>query len=244
MTTPKDIREEKNQVILGDCLETMKDIPDKSIDMVLTDPPYELDNHGGGTTDFAQRKLVKDLHIDFISSSFDMGAVFAEIERVSKTMNLVMFCSNKQVSKIMGYWESRGYSTTLLVWDKPNPVPFGNGKYISSIEFIVYVRGKNAPYNSIGYEEQLKTFRYGVPSSKNRLHPTEKPVDMLERLIKIHSNEGGIVLDPFAGSGSTGVACKNLKRNYILIEKEPEYIEIIKKRLQEIQPKLRCMTIN
>lgn len=221
----------KNTVIHGDCLEVMKGIPDKSIDCIIIDPPYEQDNHGGGKTDFAQRKLVKDLHIDFISNSFDMPTVFSEIERISKVVNLVMFCSNKQVSKIMKYWEDKKYSTTLLVWDKPNPVPFGNGKYISNLEFIVYVRGKGATYNNIGYNEQLKTFKYGVPSSKSRLHPTEKPVEMLERLLKIHTKEGDTVLDMFAGSGSLGTACHNLNRSFILIEKEQEYIDIINKRL-------------
>jgi len=223
-----------NKVILGDCLEVMKDIPDGSVDMVLIDPPYKQENHGGGKTDFAQRKLVKDLHIDFISNSFDIDKTFNEIIRISKIVNFVTFCSNKQVSKIMSWWETRGFSTTLLIWEKTNPVPFGNGKYISSIEFMVYVRGKGCTYNNIGYENQLKTFRYASPSSKKRFHPTEKPNELLERLLKIHTNENDIVLDCFAGSGTTGVACKNLNRNYILIEKEPEYIEVIKKRLNSL----------
>lgn len=220
------------ELIHGDCLEEMKKIPDGSVDLVLSDPPYELDNHGGGTTEFAQRKLVKDLHIDFISKSFDMPTVFKEIIRVSKVVNLVIFCSNKQVSQIMKYWEDRGYSTTLLVWDKPNPVPFGNGKYISNLEFMIYVRGKNAPYNNIGYNEQLKTFRYGVPSSKARLHPTEKPTELLERLLKIHTNEDSVVLDMFMGSGTTGVACKNLNRNFIGIELDETYYNIAKERIE------------
>lgn len=225
----------KLELIQGDCLEEMKNVPDGSIDLVLTDPPYELENHGGGKTDFAQRKLVKDTHIDFISSSFDIDAVFTEIERISKVVNLVTFCSNKQVSKIMNWWESRGYSTTLLVWEKTNPVPFGNGKYISSVEFMVYVRGKGAIYNNIGYKDQLKTFRYGTPSAKARLHPTEKPIELLERLLKIHSNEESVVFDPFMGSGTTGVACKNLNRNFIGIELDEEYLKIAEARIENTQ---------
>ena len=83
------------KLINGEALEQLKLIPTKSIDFVCIDPPYELDNHGGGKTDFAQRKLVKDLHIDFISNGFDIEKIFTEIERVSKTMNMVCFCSNK-----------------------------------------------------------------------------------------------------------------------------------------------------
>ncbi len=225
-----------NTIVQGDCVEVMKQIPDKSINMVLTDPPYEQDNHGGGNTVMAQRKL-NNSYIDFISDSFDMGTVFNEIKRISKTINLLIFCSNKQISKIMRYWEDEKYPTTLLVWDKPNPIPFGNGKYISNLEFMVYVRGKNATYNNIGYNEQLKTFRYANPSSKQRFHPTEKPVDLLERLVKIHSKENDIVLDCFAGSGSTLVACKKLGRRFIGIELSEEYCAIARNRISIITKK-------
>lgn len=221
------------QLINGEAVTEMKKLPDNSIDFVLIDPPYELDNHGGGKTNFAQRKLVKDLHIDFISNGFEMGKVFTEIERVSKTMNMICFCSNKQVSKIMNYWEQKKYSVTLLVWQKTNPVPFGNGKYISDLEFMVFVRGKKAIYNSIGYKDQLKTFTYPAPSSKKRIHPTEKPQEILERLIKIHSNEGSTVLDCFGGSFSTGLACLKLNRNFIGIEIDTDIYNTAKKRLEE-----------
>jgi site-specific DNA-methyltransferase (adenine-specific) len=217
----------------GDCLELMKDIPDKSIDFVCIDPPYELDNHGGGKTDFAQRKLVKDLHIDFISNGFEMEKVFTEIERVSKTMNMICFCSNKQVSKIMNYWEQKKYSVTLLVWQKSNPVPFGNGKYISDLEFMIYVRGKNAIYNNTGYANQLKTFNYPAPSSKARIHPTEKPIELLKRLIEIHSNKGSVVLDCFGGSFSTGLACMELGRDFIGMELDDKYFEIAERRITD-----------
>ncbi|MCK9476525.1 MAG: hypothetical protein M0R46_11430 [Candidatus Muirbacterium halophilum] len=107
-------------LINGEAVEQLKLIPDKSVDFVCIDPPYELDNHGGGKTDFAQRKLVKDLHIDFISNGFEMEKVFTEIERISKTMNMICFCSNKQVSKIMNYWEQK--SIQLLYWCGKNQI--------------------------------------------------------------------------------------------------------------------------
>lgn len=220
-------------LVNADCFDVFPLIADKSVDAVIIDPPYELDNHGGGKTDFAQRKLVKDLHIDFISNGFEMEKVFTEIERVSKTMNMVCFCSNKQVSKIMNYWEQKKYSVTLLVWQKSNPVPFGNGKYISDLEFMVYVRGKNAIFNNTGYENQLKTFNYPAPSSKARIHPTEKPIELLKRLIEIHSNKGSVVLDCFGGSFSTGLACMELERDFIGIEIDAEIFNSAKKRVEE-----------
>lgn len=219
------------KLINGEALEQLKLINNKSIDFILIDPPYELDNHGGGKNQFGDRKLTKDLHINFISSGFDMENIFYEFERISKTMNLICFCSNKQVSKIMNYWEQKNYSVTLLVWQKTNPVPLCNGKYISDLEFMVYVRGKKATYNNTGYSNQLKTFNYPSPSSKSRIHPTEKPLILLKRLIEIHSNKGDIVLDCFAGSFSTGLACKYLERDFIGIEIDKNYFELGKNRI-------------
>lgn len=221
-------------LINGEAVEQLKLIPDKSVDFVCIDPPYELDNHGGVVDGHdLTRKLNRDKHINFISNGFDLDAVFSQIERVSKVMNMVCFCSNKQVSKIMNYWEQKKYSVTLLVWQKPNPIPFGNGKYISDLEFMVYVRGKNAIYNNTGYANQLKTFNYPAPSSKVRIHPTEKPVELLKRLIEIHSNKDSVVLDCFGGSFSTGLACMELGRNFIGIEIDEEIFNSAKKRLEE-----------
>jgi len=228
------------ELINGEAVERIKLLKDKSIDFVLIDPPYKLDNHGGGKTDFAQRKLVKDLHIDFISNGFDMKDVFVEIERLQPTLNAVIFCSNKQVSEIMSYWERKKYSVTLLVWQKTNPVPFGNGKYISDLEFMIYIRGKNAIYNSIGYKDQLKTFTYPAPSSKSRIHPTEKPQGILERLVKIHSNKNSTVLDCFGGSFSTALACLKLKRNFIGIEIDKDIYNVAKKRVAEKEKELNA----
>lgn len=227
------------KLIKGDCLEKLKNIPDKSVDLVLTDPPYSLDLHGGGKGFLKDRQLMKDRHIKFISDSFDQEVVFSEVKRVCKKVNLVIFCSNKQVSEIMSYWEKQKLSATILVWNKPNPIPASNGKYVSSIEFMIYVREKGATYNSIGYHDQLKVFNYKAPSSKQRIHPTEKPVEMLERLLKIHSSENQVVLDMFMGSGSTGEACLSLGRSFIGIEKDENYFNAAKKRIQEHYLKLR-----
>jgi DNA modification methylase len=220
------------KLLLGDCLDKLKELDDNSIDFILTDPPYELDNHGGGQNVDLHRKL-NEKHIDFISNGFDIDLVFSEFERVMKTVNACIFCSNKQISKIMSYWETKGYSTTCLIWQKPNPIPFGNGKYLSDVEFIIYVRGKGATYNNLGMKEQSKVFNYSSPSSKKRIHPTEKPVELLERLIRIHSNPNDVVLDTFGGSGSTGEAALNNQRDVIIIEKDETYFELIKNRLDK-----------
>ena len=133
-------------------LELLKSLPDNSIDFVLTDPPYEIEaSQGGGC--FKDRNLLNK-GIEYLSNGFEYDTYFSEYERVLKTMNAIIFCSNKQVSKTMNWFENKGYSVTLLVWKKPNPIPLGNGKYIGDIEFMVYARGKGATFNNVGYKDQ------------------------------------------------------------------------------------------
>lgn len=123
---------EVNKIHNGDCLELMKEIPDKSIDLVLTDPPYLLDNQGGvGKGDFAKRKLMKLKHINWISEDFDYNSVLNEFIRVCNPLNLYIFCSNKQISRTMSFFENKGYKVTLLMWHKTNAVPLGNNTYHS-----------------------------------------------------------------------------------------------------------------
>lgn len=217
----------------GDCLKLIKQIPDKSIDLIITDPPYELDSHGGGNTELAQRKLVKENHINFISAGFDYDLVFNEFIRICKIPNMFIFCSNKQVSKIMQWFENKKLSVTLLVWHKKNPVPLCNKKYLSDCEFIIYIRGKNATFNNnTPFEYKRKVYSSSIVPNKKRLHPTQKPVELLERYILQHSKENDIVIDPFMGSGSTGVACVNTNRNFIGIELNENYFNIAKERIK------------
>lgn len=220
----------------GDCLELMATMPDNSVDFILSDIPYELNLNGGGCNgDFSTRKQIqsrKDSSLYFVSQGIDYDKVFSEFERLCKVVNVCVFCSNKQIGRIMTWWEQRGYVATLLVWDKPNPMPLGNGCYINNLEFIVYVRGKGATYNTLGYKHQLKTFRDTPPMAKERIHETEKPVPLLQHLLLLHSNEGDVVFDPYAGSFTTAIACHKAKRKFIGCEILPKYYDAAMKRLQ------------
>lgn len=159
-------------------------MPDGSVDFILTDIPYEFDLHGGGQGEyFATRKQMasyKDNSLLFISEGIDYDRVFTEFMRICRGINICCFCSNKQVGKIMTWWEQKGYVATLLVWDKPNPLPLGNHCYLNNLEFIVYVRSRGVTYNNIGYQYQFKTFRDSPPPSDKRLHETEKPLFIIE----------------------------------------------------------------
>ena len=223
----------QNRIICADCLDILRRLPDKCVDLVLTDPPYELDTHGGGN-----RKQWKNIHNNFIkdlSFGFDYEQIFNEFIRICKTPNILIFCSNKQISKIMTFFENKKLSTTLLCWHKKGYIPFANGKHISDIEFIIYVRGKNAHWNNDIEVYQKSKILEDNWRIKNKIHPTEKSVEVIEHLIKLHSYEKDLILDCFSGSGTTAIACHNLKRRFICIERDKEYCEASIKRLEEAQ---------
>lgn len=230
------------QLYNDDCLNVLRTIPDKSIDLVVTDPPYELDNHGGGTTELATRKLVSDTenYIDFMSSGFNYDSLFNELIRILKIPNMFIFCSNKQVSKIMSYFENMKLSTTLLCWNKTNPSPLCNGKYLSDLEFIVYVRGKGSTFNNdTPFDYKRKCYTSGIVPTKDRLHTAQKPVELLKRYILLCSNPCETVLDCFMGSGSTGVACVETNRNFVGIEIDKNYFDISKQRIHDAQDQIK-----
>ena len=119
------------------------------------------------------------------------------------------------------------------MWSKTNPIPLCFGSYVSDIEYIVYVHTKGSYFNNnVPFDYKKKTKRYPIIiENVNKFHPAQKPVEMLEELIEVHTNPNDVVLDCFMGSGSTGVACMRRKRNFIGIEIEEKYFDIAKMRI-------------
>ena len=213
-----------NKVICDNCLVAMKDIPDKSVDCIITDPPYGMKYQSAWRIATPQfKKIENDNNIDWFPE------FIKECYRVLKdNSHIYIFCNDYNISKFRDLQEQAGFKNKrTLVWVKNNHTS-GDllGDYANKTEFINYAQKGRKLLNG-GRNTNVLEF-----SRVSKLeHPTQKPVDLNEFLIKKSTNENDIILDPFAGSGTTGVACKNLNRNYILIEKEPEYIDIINKRL-------------
>lgn len=230
---------EVNKIYNDDCLNILKQLPDKCIDLVLTDPPYIMDNHGGKVnTGSFKRALTNEKHIDFICQDFDFISIFNEFIRICKKVNIFIFCSNAQISRTMSFFEEKGYSVTCLVWDKPNPIPLCNGKYVSNLEFIIHIKEKGAYFNNdLSVREKLKSFNYNIPT--NRIHPTQKPIELINHLLRIGSKENNLVLDCFSGSGTTAISAYNLNRRFICIEKYYDYWKASCERLEEHQSQLR-----
>ena len=234
----------ENKVIQGDCLEVMKDIPDKSIDMILCDLPY-------GTTACKWDTIIpfEPLWEQYKRIIKDNGAI---VLTASQPFTSALVMSNIKMFKYEWVWEkskATGYlnSKIMPMVAHENILVFGKGKTKYNPQKIAgepYNKGKaHRPTDVYGSQTETlvknddgtrypRTVQYFITvESEGKLHPTQKPVALFEYLIKTYTNEGDLVLDNCAGSGTTGVACKNLNRNYILIEKETEYIDVINKRL-------------
>lgn len=236
----------KNTVIKGDCLIEMQKIPDKSIDMILCDLPY-------GTTACKWDTIIpfEPLWEQYKRIIKDNGAI---VLTASQPFTSALVMSNPKMFKYEWIWEKShptGLFSAKYVPMKyhENILVFAKGK---TAYFPQMWEGK-LDHNKRGYSGSSEHYNNKVtftPSRQSNLkypksvqkvncenrvglfHPTQKPVALFEYLIKTYTNEGDLVLDNCAGSGTTGVACKNLGRSFILIEKEQEYIDIINKRLE------------
>ncbi len=216
-----DLKEENITLMLGDCLERMKEIPDGSVDMILTDPPYGMDfqsNHR--KTKYA--KIKGDSNLDWL------GDWCSELYRVAADNTAhYIFCSFHHVDKFKQALEKQFKIKNVLIWEKNN-TSMGDlkGDFAPKYEMIIFVHKGRRFINGKRDANILK-----FSKTKNELHPTQKPVDLLQYLTEKFSDEGQTILDPFMGSGSTGIAAKNLNRKFMGIEMDEGYFEIAKKRI-------------
>jgi site-specific DNA-methyltransferase (adenine-specific) len=205
-----------NKIHCCDCLEFMKQIPDKSIDMVLTDPPYGIGEARGKNKSRGKLATAKDYGVSNWDDEIPSEEYFKEIIRISK--NQVIFGGNYFIEHLSN-------SPCWIVWDKDN----GNSDFadceLAWTSFKTAVRKFKWKWQGM-LQEDMK-------NKDVRVHPTQKPIELMRWILENYSKEGDIVLDPFLGSGTTARACKDLNRDYIGIEISPEYCEIARKRLRQ-----------
>ena len=221
-----DYKDDDTFLMIGDCLERMKEIPDASVDMVLCDLPYgEVAQKSSGL-----RLLDRG---DADRCDIDLDALVGEFHRVCSG-SVYAFCGTEQISPLVAAFRTFGMTTRVGAWEKTNPSPMnGSRLWVSGLEFCVFARKPNAIFN-----EHCKKALWQAPSGRSKIHPTQKPVALMERLILASTNEGDVVLDNTMGSGTTGVACANTGRKFIGIEREPKYYEIAKARISEAVNKI------
>ena len=223
------------QLIHGDCYEEIKKIPDKSIDLVYIDIPYLMESGGGGSSPIAKRiNKINYNDIVEIRNGIDF-TILDELCRVLKHIYIYIWCSKEQILDIMTYFiKGRDCRFNLLVWCKTNPTPATNNIWLPDLEYCLVFKEKGAARYNDGYELKSKWYLSPInkPDKDIWEHPTIKPLDLVERHIKHSTKPGDTVLDCFMGSGTTGVACRNLDRNFIGIEIDQKYFDIAKRRIE------------
>lgn len=234
-----------NTVIQGDCLELMKDIPDGSVDMILADLPY-------GTTACKWDTIIpfEPLWEQYKRIIKPNGAI---VLTASQPFTSALVMSNPRMFKYEWIWEKHQGTNPMSAKFSPlksheNIVVFAKNKTVynpqmeigkpysgfnsNKVQSEVYGGGRSVHRDNKDGSRYPKTVLRFTKDKGKRSHPTQKPVALFEYLIKTYTNEGDLVLDNVAGSGTTGVAAKNLNRNYILIEQDADYVKIIKERLE------------
>ena len=247
-------------LILGDCLEVMKSIPDGSIDAIITDPPY-------GTTACKWDSVI------------DFKLMWEQLNRIIKPNGAIVLFGSEPFSSALRMSNIKNYKYDWI-WNKVSPSGHLNAKIMpmKSHELVSVFYNKPPTYNQqrrepnenshgrgtkyLNVVRDIKESTYGAVlqskenksadglcspisiikfsrgNGRNTLHPTQKPIALMEYLIKTYTNENETVLDFTMGSGSTGVAAKNLNRNFIGIEQDENYFKIAEQRIKETEYKL------
>ncbi len=230
---------------LGDCREILPDLP--QVDLVLTDPPYNLDGLSGGG--FAGNAIY---HNELLRTMADFEPEEHLQLWMSKqeTTNIVAFGSRNLISRYSHWAEDHNLVYDLHTWYKPNAIPFCSGCFKSDIEYINLLYAAGRYFHSHLLQMQYsKVYTHNLLTNlKEKLHPTEKPLGIMAKYITILSSQDSLILDPFLGSGITAVAAKKLGRRCIGIEIEEKYLEIAANRCRQSvmdlsEPRLQAVTL-
>jgi DNA modification methylase len=205
---------------LADCMDVLPTFG--KVDAVITDPPYgEVNRKSSG---------LRNLDVgcaDIVT--FDEAELAGHLSRLSDTVYI--WCGTEQVSAYRAELVALGMSTRVCVWEKTNPSPMnGQHLWLSSIELCVFGRRKGAKFN-----EFCASPVWRMATEPKEFHPTAKPIGLMERQVSASTAFGDTVLDPFMGSGTTGIAAVNLGRKFIGIEREDKYFDIACERIENAQ---------
>jgi len=221
-----------NYIDNADCLEGMKTIPDRSVDLVVTDPPYLIETRGAGLYAQPDKQYTKEL--EPMADGF-CEEVLDELCRVLKRINIYLFCSQKQLLPLLDYFVTRRRCNwNLLAWHKSNPVPACGNKYLTDTEYILFFREKGVKvYGDYWTKRTYYVTPKNTADKKLHGHPTIKPLEIVQNLITNSTEPGAVVLDTFMGSGTTAVACMRTGRNFIGFELNERYHAIATNRVAE-----------
>ena len=236
----------------GDCVDIMAQFPEESIDLILTDPPYNISQEGNKIV--RNKKHYKwraktDISLDFGKWDRDWSSDkefllwteewFSEFSAIAKQQAWFFIFFNKQKTGYFDLFLGPKYgikARTIYVWCKTNPVPSFRKVNFNSATEVAWVGSKGGSKLKNFKEQKYMSNYFLSPNAsayKKTTHPTEKPITLFTHLVEVASNENDIVLDSFMGSGTTAIACERTHRKWIGIEKNKNYCEIIKSRVND-----------
>lgn len=225
-----------NEIYNIDCMEGLKLINDNSIDLVIIDPPYLLNINNVKNLSNMNRYANDLLNL---KDGFDLKVLDLLIQKMKK-INIYIYCSKRQVKDLLNYFSNKNCNHEILTWHKQNPSPLINNNYLPDTEYILFFREKGVKlYGNYHTKRKYYISLTNKVDKQKYKHPTIKPLELIEYHIENSSKEGDLILDCFAGSGTTLVGAINKNRRYIGFEIDKNYYEIAKKRIEEAVLKRR-----
>lgn len=229
---------------LADSRDFVTRVPDSSVDLILTDPPYNLSPYSTGNIALPWRREINNDLAEWDKKTFAPEEWVTQFKRILKPSgNIFAFTSYNLLGRWHEAFDSEFDTFQFMVWHKTNPVPkIRRAGFLNSCELIVCMWNKGHTWNFTNQKDMHNFIESPICMGAERLdkpkHPTQKPVRVLERIIALGSNEGDLVFDPFMGVGSTGVAAIKLNRMFLGIEIDDSYFEAAKERLRLLPPTL------
>ena len=230
---------ELDKIYNCDCIEFMKSLPDESVDLLCTDPPYRITSRGstGSMSGYITSDIAKNGKI-FQHNDIDIEEYLPEFYRILKAdAHCYIMCNNVNLPHFFDViGKSDFHFVKLLVWDKQSKIC--GRYYMGQIEHIFMLRkGKDKPINNCSQSDLLSFSNFNREKDKdgNNLHDSMKPIPLMQCLIENSTQEGELVLDPFIGSGTTALACIRSKRHYIGCEIDPKYYKVALDRIDKEQ---------
>lgn len=240
-----------NKIYNMDCLEGMKEIPNGSIDLIVTDPPYLHDNGNwmlsgvmGERSILGKKGGIFDPEGEIYTEMSEFGIKEVDsflslaVDKM-KIPNMYIFCNETQVP-IYGMWaREHNLHFSILVWEKPLSI-INKNRFSTNAEYVCRIYDFGTALNKLEdvNEYYNKVIHCPTLRGEAKIHPTQKPVELIARFILLSSKEGDTVLDPFMGSGTTAEACKIYNRNYIGFEKNEKFYTKACRRLESTQLRL------
>jgi len=235
---------ETNKIYQGDCIEELKKFPDESVDLIIADFPYNISNYGNSITKVGSKFKKADFgewdKFDLEEYCLWVVKVMKEFERVLKPKHQAYCWFDNHFTGHYTYLIEKETGLTQkcpIVCYKRNPIPQMRKKnFRSSFDMcVLFTKDKDKkcePFNFLQQSEMKNVQEYNL--KKLTEHPTEKNLELVKRFIKISSNKGDLVVDCFAGSGTTAVASMELERNFIVIEKDAKYFKMCEDRIKPL----------